>query len=372
MAYRKIYEIIKAKQGRFEWTKIIFAGFNLLTKAEEEIINGLVKQSKAETFWDTDEYYLNNELQEAGYFLRHNFKRMNAEKPKWTIGELRKDKKNIKIIGAPLQISQAKVLGNELKSLKKSEIDKTAVVLPEENLLMPVLHSIPAEIESFNITMGFPLKNSSIFTLMQLLKNLHKNKKITADSPVFYHKDVIQILLHPYVKFLSVSEIYRLVGEIKKRNIVFVSRNRITGSFENTPELISEIFSIPDTIDSSFSFLYRIIELISRRFESNPEASKFEAEYLFALFTELNRMNGILKKYTDQIDAETFWKLLTEVLSSIKIPFTGEPLKGLQIMGLLETRALDFENVYILSMNEDIMPRGNSVRSFIRYNVGVD
>jgi hypothetical protein len=204
---------------------------------------------------------------------------------------------------------------------------------------------------------------------MQLLKNLHKNKKITADSPVFYHKDVIQILLHPYVKFLSVSEIYRLVGEIKKRNIVFVSRNRITGSFENTPELISEIFSIPDTIDSSFSFLYRIIELISRRFESNPEASKFEAEYLFALFTELNRMNGILKKYTDQIDAETFWKLLTEVLSSIKIPFTGEPLKGLQIMGLLETRALDFENVYILSMNEDIMPRGNSVRSFIPYNL---
>lgn len=369
MAYRRIYELIRTNEINFEWNKIIFAGFNLLTKAEEGIIRELSKQNKAETYWDADEYYLTSELQEAGHFLRENFKSLRVENPKWIINELRKDRKKIKIIGTPLQISQAKVLGNELKSLKSSELDKTAVVLPDENLMIPVLHSIPETVDSLNITMGFPLKNSSIYTLMQLLKSLQKNKKGTAESPVFYHKDVIQILLHPFIKFLSVPEIYRLVNDIKKRNIVYVSRNKIFDSFETAPELISEIFSTQDTIETSLRYIYKIIELISRQFEPNKTASKFESEYLFTLYTELNHLNDILSKYTPQIDIDTFWRLLVEVSSAIKIPFTGEPLKGLQVMGLLETRSLDFENVYILSMNEDVMPRGNSQSSFIPYNL---
>ncbi|MCI0450091.1 MAG: PD-(D/E)XK nuclease family protein [Chlorobi bacterium] len=369
MAYRRIYELIRTGEIKFKWKKIIFAGFNLLTKAEEGIIEELLKENRAETYWDADEYYLKSELQEGGHFLRENFLSLNLEKPKWTIDELSKGKKNIKIIGAPLQITQAKVLGNELKNLKPGEISKSAVVLPDENLLLPVLLSIPENIDSFNITMGFPVKNSSIYTLLHLLKSLQKNKKVTAKQPAFYHKDVIQILIHPYIKFLAAGGIYRLVNEIKKRNIVYISREKIISAFEIVPELISEIFSAPDTVKESLNYLYKMVELISQKFDANRNASKFEAEYLFSLYTELNRLNDILGKYSPKIEIDTFWKMICEVLALDKIPFTGEPLKGMQIMGLLETRLLDFDNVYILSMNEDIMPRGNSQSSFIPYNL---
>jgi ATP-dependent helicase/DNAse subunit B len=265
--------------------------------------------------------------------------------------------KNIRAVGAPLQVSQAKVLGEELKKLNPSELDKTAVILPEEGLLIPVLHSIPSNIRSLNVTMGFSLKN------------LQNNKKGKGDSTAYYYNDAIQILQHNYIKFLSAAEIYELINDIKKRNRVYISRKQILSAFKQPVKIISIIFTDITTAKESMDYLYNIILAISDYFESKEAANVFETEYLFKVYTEINRLYDILNRYSTEMDFKTFWKILIEVLTMIKVPFTGEPLKGMQIMGLLETRSLDFENVYILSMNEGIMPKGNVHSSFIPYSL---
>jgi hypothetical protein len=369
MAYRQIYELTGAKKLKHDWEKIIFAGFNALNIAEEGIIKGLLNQGVAETFWDADEYYLKSEIQEAGYFLRRNFVNLNINNAKWREDNLLTGKKNIKIIGTPLKVSQAKALGNELKNISSASLDKTAIVLPDDSLMIPVLHSLPENISSLNITMGFPFKDSSLYNLLQLLKSLQNGKKGSGKSAAYYHKDVVQLLLHPYVKFTEPYEIYELVNQIKRRNIIYISRKRILEAFSVQPEIITEIFTDIDTPAKSLGYIYDIITIISKQLEGSKTNMAFEMEYLFKLYTELNHLSAVLKKYSADMDNDTFWKLIIEVASSIKIPFTGEPLKGLQVMGLLETRLLDFENVYILSMNEGTMPRGNTHGSFIPYSL---
>jgi hypothetical protein len=369
MAYRRVHELVRTKKLNYEWKKIIFAGFNLLNKAEEGIINELIKQGIAEIFWDADEYYLSRKFQEAGNSLRQNFAVLGINEPNWIEDNLLKDKKNIKIIGAPLKVSQAKVLGNELKEIKKDSLYKTAVVLPDESLLIPVLHSLPDSIGELNVTMGFPFKDSSLYSLLQLLRNLQGGKKGSGNSAAYYHKDVVQVLLHPYIKFTAPYEIFGLVNRIKRRNIIYISRKTVLESFAKQPEIISEIFNDIETSAGSLEYIYNIITLIAKQLESRAGNTAFEMEYLFKFYTEVNHLSDVINRYSAEMDKDTFWNLLLEIAGTIKIPFTGEPLKGLQVMGLLETRLLDFENVYILSMNEGTMPKGITHGSFIPYSL---
>ncbi len=375
MAYRSVYEMAKTKELNkvieieHGWQKIIFAGFNMLNKAEEGIIGELLKQGVAETYWDTDEYYLDNKIQEAGHFLRKNFSEFNISKEDilWKTNDLLKTKKNIRVIGTPMKISQAKALGNELKSAK--EHGEIAVVLPDDSLLLPVLNSIPDNIDKLNISMGFPFKSSPLYSLLYLLKNIQSSGKGNNSSSSFYHKDIVQVLLHPYVKFTAPAEIYELVSHIKTRNIIYTSQKRILGAFTKAPEIISAIFNKTSTANESLEYIYRIIELISKDFEDSKVSKGFESEYLWKFYTELNHLSDIITRYSSEMDNETFWKLLIEITSYIKIPFTGEPIEGMQIMGLLETRLSDYKNVYILSMNEGTIPKGNTHGSFIPYNL---
>lgn len=373
MAFRKLYEEIKKGSFTIPWGKIIFAGFHLLTKSEEGIIKELLRKGKAEIYWDADEYYINDSRQEAGELLRKNFKNLKIDSPKWIGKSLTADKKSVKITGAPLLAGQAKALGNELKKIlsnNNSSFENTAIVLPDESLLIPVLNSLPAEIDSLNVTMGFPLKSSSLYNLFQILKKLQKNKKSGKNCVVFYHKDVMQLLLHPYVKFNDPVYIYDTVNDIKKNNIIYVSKNRIENEDKTHPEILDILFKDVSTAEEIQNYLYEIISYISGKFERSGSAiTKFELEFFYALFEQLNRLKDIISSYSGVMTGETYWRLLDEVLRTSRIPLTGEPLKGVQVMGLLETRALDFENVFILSLNEGIMPRGVVQNSFIPYNI---
>lgn len=374
MAYRKIYEMTRTKELTVSWDKIVFAGFNQLNRCEEGIINELAKQGKAETFWDADKYYLDDNIQEAGHFLRKNFVNLGIEKNlSWTENNLTHTKKNIKVIGAPLLVSQAKALGNELKTLKKDNINKTAVVLPDEGMLLPVLHSLPENIDSLNVTMSFPMRETPLYSLLLLLKSLQKNRKGSGSSVVFYHKDVERILLHPYIKFTAPASVHELIYRVKRKNIIYISKKRIAESFNELPEIISAVFKETATAAETLEYIYNILRLLSEQFSSGT-ASRFEAEYIFKFYKELNHLNNVMAAYSAEISPgeiswETVWNLIAEITASVNIPFAGEPLKGLQVMGLLETRLLDFENVYILSMNEDIIPRGNKHGSFIPYSL---
>ena len=244
------------------------------------------------------------------------------------------------------------------------------MVLPDESLLIPVLNSLPGEIESLNVTMGFPMKDTPLYNLIELLKNLQFNKKTGKSSAVFYHKDIIQVLLHPYIKFNDPAYIYDAVNDIKRNNIIYVSGRRILNEDGKHPEILDLLFKNAESISEIEQYLFDILNYISARMElSGSSYAKFELEFFYTLYENLNRLKDTINLYSGEMSAETLWRLITEVLRTIRIPLTGEPLKGLQVMGLLETRSLDFENVYILSMNEGIMPKGTVQNSFIPYNI---
>lgn len=368
MAYRKIYENIRTNQIELKWEKIIFAGFNALNKAEEGIIKELLKRGKAETYWDADEYYVKDEKQEAGFFLRKNFRNLEITGPKWISSTLAgNSEKKITVIGAPMQSGQVKALGNELRKITGDGAENTAIVLPDESLLIPLLYSIPEDVATFNITMGYPMKNTSLFSLIEFLRNLQKNKKGSKEKPVFYHTDVTGLLMHPYIKLFNPESSDNLVNQIKERNIIYVSAPMlIAGQTDINAALFRHVNNVQETIE----YLYSVISDCSEKLSAdNNSNSTFELEYFFIFFTQLNRLSDILSEFSSVIETETFWKLLREVLLGIRVPFSGEPLKGMQIMGMLETRSLDFENVFILSMNEGILPRGGSSGSFIPYHL---
>jgi len=377
MAYRKIYEDVKTRNLEVPWSKVIFAGFNALTKSEEEIIKALMKQGKAETYWDADLYYVNDTTQEAGRFLRENFRKLELKSPGWIENILSgsgiDEKKSVKVIGAPLKAGQAKAFGEVLNSLLVSAsvpLESVAVVLADENLLMPVLYSLPESAASVNVTMGFPMKNTPLYSLIESLRDLQKNCKTSSNSTVFYHKDAIGILMNPYVKFVDPAFIYEVVNDIKRNNLLYISSSRLLTHNHQSPELLKLIFNPITTLKYTFDYLFNIIDNISTKMEvSGGERTKFEMEYFYSLYEQLNHLKNIIEKYSGELTVETFWRLLTGILRSVRIPLTGEPLKGVQVMGLLETRTLDFENVFIISMNEGIIPKGIVHNSFIPYSI---
>lgn len=376
MALRKLCDRIKSGTKSFDnFTGIIFAGFNSLSKGEEYIFKNLSKKIKTEILWDADNYYLNDNHQEAGKFIRKNLKSFKDNSPKWIEDNLLNNgKKRINIIGAPLNIGQVKSLGDMLKEEISRNIispdDKTAVILPDENLLIPAIYSVPEGIKKMNVTMGFPFKSTPLYNLINLLKNLQSNKKASGKDFVYYHQDVIEILMHPYIKFVDPAFVYELVNYIKRYSIIYISGKKIRERDEEINDLFRFVFSPASTRDEIISYLYDILNVISVKSGSSAESfAKFELEYFYSLYEQLNRIRDIMSGFDESVGEKTFWSILLESLKSLKIPFTGEPLEGLQVMGLLESRALDFENVFILSMNEGTLPKGMTHSSFIPYNL---
>ena len=365
MVYREAAENIRSIAPGMQWQKIIFAGFNALSKSEKTIMAGLIATKEAVIFHDADKYYLEDENQEAGKFIRGNSKFFDTNN--W-VDDCFSDK-NVTIAGAPLNVSQAKVLSNLLHQVKISgREEKTALIVPDPALLIPILSSIPENIAALNVTMGFPLKNTVIFNLLKQLNNLQTNKK-PGQEVLYYHEDVLKILSHPYVKQYNPELINRLVGEIKKNNIVYVAASRILRD-SGTPEILRIIFNPVDEPSRFFDYYNSILGIVARQMQAElkgNEQARFELEFIYNLILNLNTFKNLLEEYELQIDTITFTKLFDNLLRPVKVPFSGEPLKGLQIMGLLESRCLDFDNVFILSMNEDIVPAGNSQATFIPY-----
>ncbi|MCC7159125.1 MAG: PD-(D/E)XK nuclease family protein [Ignavibacteria bacterium] len=367
MAYRKLFETVKTKKFITPYKKIIFAGFNQLNRCEEEIINELLKQGLSEVFWDADNYYIEDKKLEAGKFLSENFVKLNDDKPKWIANSLSTEKLNINIIGAPFDVSQAKVLGSELEKLADTVSIKTAIVLPDDSLLMPVLRSIPENIKAINITMGYSFKNSMLFSLLQSLKDLNLNSRGEGASKEFYHNDIISVLLHPYIREVSPLIISKTVNSINNRNVIYASAKFLKSLFKSPPDIVDHIFTAADTVMESYDYIRNLIVKLSGMITQSTHASVYENEFINKTFTELNRIKDILDKYSPEISRDTFWNILMEHSSKLKIPFSGEPLEGIQIMGMLETRSLDFDNVFILSVNEGILPREMNSSSFIPF-----
>ena len=354
--------------------QIVFAGFNALTKAEEIIIGSILKNAGASMYWDLDQYYFNNPNQEAGIYFRKYAKNKNfaATFPAIVPADFLSVPKKIEMVGVPLAVGQAKLLGQML--LKQTNLDageapeKTAIVLPDEQMLFPVLHSLPPEFTDINITMGYPLRDTPLYGFIEHLLNLQQNiKENKAGKIAFYYKYVLSLLNHPYVNRYNPQKASELIAIIKRNNKIAVE---ITELSDNA--FYKKIFQKLNSANEIFDYLLDILMVINRRLEEESKegsAVVMEKEYVFHFYTQLKRLKEIILQQEIDLTIQTFLKLFRQIIFSLKLPFSGEPLNGLQIMGVLETRNLDFDNVYLLSMNEGQFPLSSSQSSFIPFNL---
>jgi RecB family exonuclease len=364
--YRIFINDLKQKRFQSKWDHFVLAGFYGFSRSEEEIIKLIGDMKQVKLFWDADAYYVNNSKHEAGSYFR-NTELFNVAKEPF-LSDLEKSKIRIEITGVPMLAGQAKFAGELLLKLKRGsqiDLDKTAIVLPDENMLFPVLYSIPAEIDPVNVTMGYPLKYSPYVELIKLLHQTHHHKTESKGRSVTYPAFYIErILTHPLVTGVA-PEIRSNTHKIR-----FSSMDAETVSKNYNFRYSDLFFSHVTTSSSLFSYLESVFNFIIESLSAKDQAgARFEATLLKFVVNEIMELRNHLQEYFHEVDCETAWHMIIECVSNLKVPFSGEPVKGLQVMGFLETRALDFETVIILNLNEGVLPAAGGSRSFIPYSL---
>lgn len=352
----------------------VFIGFNALNKAEERIIQELMQQELARIYWDIDGTFVNNPIHDAGLFIRQHLKNWSYFKKsemEW-IGENYRSDKNIHTIAVPKNIGQVKYIGELLDTLPMPDLKKTAVVLGDETLLMPLLNSIPQKVEAINITMGLPLKSVPLASLFDLVFKIQKNHNNT-----LYYKDVVAILSHSFIQSVLTHEDInysnQIINYIQSNNIVTISIEKLIALAGEKQEVVRLLFqSWGDSSDKAFKNCSQLILILKAELDKEKSKNLLALEYLYRfnqIFNELHRYNT---KYNLISNSTTLYHLYKELLSNETLDFKGEPLQGLQIMGMLESRVLDFETVIISSVNEGILPAGKSTNSFIPFDVKLE
>ncbi len=375
LIYREAINNLEHYSKKILSNKLVFAGFNALNTAEEKIIQYLISKDLAEIYWDADQTFLNDPYHDAGLFLRRfktNWKHYKSNPFEWIVDDFTKNK-NIQVIGTPKTIGQAKIAGSIIENIKthnpNSNLNNVAIVLGEENLLVPLLYSLPASVGALNITMGYSGKNNPAQILIAKLFKMHTNAlSRNVVNYVFYYKDVLDILTHSLIEPYSNSK--QIVQLINKNNYTFLTHKKLVELNENHNELFELLFSKWET--SSIKVLESISKLLlitKQNLSNNNEEDKITKAFVFSIFKIINKLINYYSKYSNIDKTETLYAIYKQIVDLAEVSFEGEPLNGLQIMGVLESRVLDFETVIVTSMNEGKFPAGKSINSFIPYDV---
>lgn len=380
MIFREVAE--KALKDDFEFANdksFIFVGFNLLSPSETTLFNYLKQKGFADFYWDYDSPLVHDDNNRASFRVKDNLQLFPSKHQL----EITEDniKSKIELIGVPSGVGQAKHISNIITDLiDKGEIENpneainTAIVLPDENLLIPTLYSIPKEIGKINVTMGYSLSHSSIAGLVEHISLLQQNQRKWNNEVAFYHRYVKAILNHPLIILSAKQKADELKEHILKYNRVVVPVSEITED-----PLLKLIFTpitkwseISSYLHVILSYLYNTLTEIKHSDddlkENSINHSDLEREFIVQYYKTItslgDRLNGV-----DVMSVDTYFRLLRKLARGISVPFSGEPLSGLQIMGVLETRTLDFDNLIILSMNEGVFPIKKATNSFIPFTL---
>lgn len=353
--------------------RLVFAGFNALNKAEEKIIQHLLFHEQAKIYGDIDATLLNDGYHDAGLFLRRfkkEWKQYTNQPFEWIVNTFSQEK-NIEIIGTPKTIGQAKIAGKLIETFQEQQrnLDRTALVLGEENLLLPVLYALPNSVESLNITMGLGSKNNPAQILIGKLFKLHANAlQRSENSYTFYYKEVLDILTNPLVE--PYSNASKLIRIINQNNITFLSQKKLMDLHPEASPFFQMLFERWDhDVLAVLNRLSKVLLRIKSFLGNDSEEDKISKAFVYSLFKAVNQLISYQERY-NQIDSVAMLHMIyKQIVDLAEVSFEGEPLSGLQIMGVLESRVLDFENVIITSMNEGVFPAGKSTNSFIPYDV---
>lgn len=424
MAYRMLAQDAETKiRDNYAYERVYFVGFNALSRAEEHIIRVLVEADKAELIWDADQYYVRDWGQEAGEFLRRYrdngwlFSRQNRDDLEQLSDNLLGTEKNIRVVGVPNASMQAKVAGKlysdwqteqrrsgptaESGQSRRSSPPRTAIVLADETLLMPVLYALDENVTNLNVTMGLSLKSSLLFTLVDTLFEMQRtvHEFRTKDGrdlriPKYHHRHVVKVLNHPFIKqyerirellwpgdILESGEVvppeplFQWIAKvIVKEQRVYLTERELCELGQNDP-LVRVLFTRWPNEEplKTIQALYDLIDLLRDVYRTSQDA--VEIEYLYLFFTLLKQLEATLDRQAKSGDTSTpvtvrsFRQFLYELIRQTSIPFTSEGKSQLQIMGMLETRALDFDRVIILSVNEGVLPQSRKVNSLIPFDI---
>lgn len=359
-----IHETAKKRIDEYSKTtkeEFVFCGFNAFTPVEEKLVRSLLQWNKGQCFFQADRYYFDDERQEAGKFLRDHktWKEFNDSRAfKWIEDDFNQPK-NIKVYEVSGNITQTKILPEIFKEIDNKTYSNTAVVLLDENLL-PASLDVMYGIQNLNITMGFPLKNLSfsnaVKQLFYLQKQLEKNKSS------YYYRDIFPILEELPKSVEDEAVIDNFKAKVEERNIVYISKKLMN-------ELLSDLsyFNLLQKADSTNDYLDALIAFCREIKWLNIDDIQYENISHFE--NAFRIIKNQLSPYQFEIKMETLEILINQHINSESIDFQGEPLRGLQIMGLLETRLLNFENVILLSVNEGKLPLGNSQNTYIPFDV---
>lgn len=386
MIFREVVENMeKGECPELPYEKVVFVGLNAMSTSEERFLAQLQKLGIADFYWDYASEMVTDPDNKASYFVDRNRKSFPSSMqlpPEEKVGT------KIEVIGIPSGIGQAKQVYTLLSDLcQEAEMSsetalRTAVVLPDETLLIPVLNAIPEQIRRINVTMGYPLAGTPVASLMEYILLLQKDVRYMDCQPLFYFRDVLPVLNHRYIMATSPEIISALVKDITENNKIHISH----ADLDKSP-LLSILFTPVTGVEAFSSYLIRVLEELNAQLTADRGAlaneedeedqldtnrqlsADIEQEFIFHYFTTVNRMREVMQDTHIEMRVDTFFRLLKRVTETITIPFHGEPLSGLQIMGVLETRALDFDRLIILSMNEGIFPQKKAANSFIPYNL---
>ena len=362
LVYRKAAEDISHYMEANKATKHVFIGFNALNTAEQHILQELLELDHNEVIWDTDSYFFEDTTHSASLFLRdykNNWKHYQKNTFTSVASNFIKPKA-FSFVGVQKNIGQVKYVGNLLATYTKEQLAHTAIVLADENLLLPLLHSLPENVDQVNITMGVALKTMPYATFFEILFSV---KAKPADS--YYYKDVQSILSHPFISNTMASA-GAILAQIKKENITHSTQEYLLSISDPKDHEILKLLFQDWSQDSgmAISSCNTLLQLASSRNLSAIE--EVSVSHLQEVFLKIAALND---SYTYLTTLKTVQLLYRELIANTTLDFKGEAYQGLQIMGVLESRVLDFKNIIMTSVNEGTLPSGKSNASFITYDL---
>ena len=389
LAERNLAEQFEDLSAQFKGKTIAICGFNALTKAEVRLFKELESVAQVRYYFDFDEHYM-APYHEAGHFMRKNLKEFKVESSRLKVQSLEsgvpdvrneksianstgnlesetrnslRGEKELTITSASGVTGMIQAVYHDLMALPPELMtERTGIILPDENALKAAIEVIPQIPYDLNITMGMPFQSTGIWSLTKVIFNLHNHYK--SSSKAFHYRDVLHVLQHPELKYEQSQETRRAQKTIARQNIIYCSVGWLAK--QEFPPLFNRMFTALNEANDIFDLVKMIYAELDKKI---PHFDTIRSSILVHAFLQINRFKDLYGDYLEELDINELWGLYRKATRSNSIPFEGEPLKGLQLMGMLESRSIDFDHLFVLSVNEGILPKASQHKSLIPYGI---